>query len=132
MGLLKFISVTGAVPHSACYLNYKDLKYADEWLGFGPGKHRTPIGMGKVFNDDESYRENHSITIQVNDERMYVAARKVVKSYTSDPYVLTVHDCVSFTADIARQCGLLVPAVNFSPYGLILILAVWNKYERLT
>jgi len=51
------------------------------------------------------------------------------QSYDGSTYQLFVHDCVSFTGDIARKIGLAVPMVNMSPFGLIEILAVWNKYK---
>jgi hypothetical protein len=40
-------------------------------------------------------------------------------------------DCVSFSADVARNVGLAVPLVNLTPYGLIQILRV-NSYTKLT
>jgi len=51
------------------------------------------------------------------------------QSYDGSTYQFFVHDCVSFTGDIARKIGLAVPMVNMSPFGLIEILAVWNKYK---
>jgi hypothetical protein len=43
--------------------------------------------------------------------------------------VLTVCDCVSFTADVARAVHLRVPVLNFTPYGFLKVLAFWNKPE---
>ncbi len=67
MGKLKIISVTGAVPHSACFFDYADVSLTDNWRGFGPAAHRTPAGQGKVFTDDETSRINHSIIFEVPD-----------------------------------------------------------------
>jgi hypothetical protein len=132
MGRLTVMSVTGAVPHSACQLEYDGPRYSDGWLGFGPSKHRSPAtSIGKVFHDDESYRMNHGITIEVNDTILYKAGQKAEKMYTTGPYAVGIRDCVSFSADLVRACHLNVPAINFTPYGLILILAVWNPYKRL-
>jgi hypothetical protein len=131
MGRLSIISVTGAVPHSACYFDYDGSFAPKAWLGFGPSKHRSPATThGKVFTDDESYRENHGIIFRVNDTVMHAAAEKAVEKYSTGPYVVTVRDCVSFSADVARWCNLNVPVINMTPYGLILILAVWNDYEK--
>jgi len=132
LGQLSIISVTGAVPHSACKLEYDDIDYQDDWLGFGPSTHRSPASkVGKVFHDDETYRLNHGIRIAVNDTLLAKAAAKVSQKYSSGSYVVCVRDCVSFSADLARACELNVPLVNMTPYGLILILAVWNRYEKL-
>ncbi|SIO35626.1 hypothetical protein SAMN05444166_4051 [Singulisphaera sp. GP187] len=132
MGQLSIISVTGAVPHSACKLEFNDIKYKDDWLGFGPSTHRSPATrVGKVFHDDESYRMNHGIRIHVTDTVLAKAGEKVARQYSTGSYVVCVRDCVSFSADLIRACRLNVPLVNMTPYGLILILAVWNKYEEL-
>lgn len=132
MGLLSVISVTGAVPHSACKLVFDDLKYKDDWLGFGPSAHRSPATkVGTVFHDDETYRINHGITIKVTDTVLSKAGEKTARRYATGPYIVGVRDCVSFSADLIRACELNVPLVNMTPYGLILILAVWNKYEEL-
>ena len=133
MGKLSIISVGGAFYHfhSACHFEYDDLTYANGWLGFGPSIHNKPATVqGEVFTDDESARVNHGITLTVLDARLCQAARETKAQYSSGPYVVTVRDCVSFSADVARRCGLGVPAVNFTPYGLIQILALWNPYER--
>ena len=132
MGRLTVISVTGAVPHSACHLEYDGPRYQAGWLGFGPSKHRSPATKtGHVFHDDESYRMNHGIAIEVLDTVLYQAGQAAAKMYCTGPYIVGVRDCVSFSADLIRACYLNVPAVNMTPYGLILILAVWNDYERL-
>ena len=132
MGQVSIISVTGAVPHSACKLEYDSIDYQDGWLGFGPSRHRTPITKtGTVFTDDESYRMNHGIRIKVNDTVLARAAARVTRKYSTGSYVLCVRDCVSFSADLARGCEMNVPDINMTPYGLILILAVWNRYEEI-
>jgi hypothetical protein len=131
MGQLWIISVKGAVPHSACYFDYAAENDKDGWLGFGPEAHRRPASAGKVYTDDETYRLNHGIIIEVEDTVLAQAAEKARKQYSSGPYVLGVRDCVSFSADVARYCNLNVPLINMTPYGLIQILAVWNKYEKI-
>lgn len=135
MGQLWVISVTGAIPHSACFFDYTDIKYADGWLGFAPAKHRSPgwpkATPGKVFTDSEEYRLNHGIIFEVPDSWMARAHKSVAEQYQTKDYKLGVCDCVSLSADVARECGLGVPLVNFTPYGLIVILAVWNQYVRM-
>lgn len=128
MGKLKIISVTGAVPHSACLFDYADVLRKDNWRGFGPAAHRTPVGKGKVFSDDESHRINHAIVFEIPDTILTQACNRVSAQYQDKNYVLGIRDCVSFSADVARQCGLGVPLINMTPYGLIQILRVWNNY----
>lgn len=134
MGRLSIISVGDGFYHfhSACHFEYDDLTYANGWLGFGPSIHNMPVTtLGKVFTEDESARVDYGITLAVPDARLSQAARETKAQYSSEPYVVTVRDCVSFSADVARRCGLGVPVVfNFTPYGLIQSLAVWNPYER--
>jgi hypothetical protein len=126
MGRLKIISVTGAVPHSACHFDFADIKYKDCWRGFGPAEHHSPAGKGKVFTDDETHRINHWITFKVDDTTLIQACSKVSAAYQNASYLVGGVDCVSFSADVARQCGLGVPLVNLTPYGLIKILQLWN------
>jgi hypothetical protein len=131
MGQLWIISVTGAVPHSACHFAYTGPNYQDSWLGFTPSVHRKPYSShGKVDTDSEAHRINHAIIFEVVDTVMAEATKRVTQKYSSGPYILGVRDCVSLSADVARQCGLGVPAINMTPYGLIEILAFWNNYEN--
>lgn len=131
MGKLKIISVTGAVPHTACHFDFGAFMYLDCWRGFGPATHRSPMGRGKVYHDDESYRVNHGIVFEINDSVLSRACSSVTASYQNSFYTIGVSDCVSFSAEVARQCGLGVPAVNITPYGLIKILQLWNDYVEV-
>ncbi len=128
MGKLKIISVTGAVPHTACFFDYADVLREDNWRGFGPAAHHRPAGQGKVFTDDETYRINHAITFEVPDTILTQACNRVSNQYRDKYYALGICDCVSFSADVARECGLGVPLINMTPYGLIQILRFWNDY----
>ncbi len=128
MGKLQIISVTGAMPHSACFFDFADIKYQDGWRGFAPAAHHSPIGAGKVYTDDESARINHQITFEIPDSTLLRACNLVTTQYTNRRYIVTVCDCVSFSADVARQCGLGVPRVNITPWGLIKILQYHNSY----
>ena len=132
MGKLKIISVTGAMPHSACFFDYADITYQDGWRGFAPAAHHSPIGAGKVYTDDESGRINHSITFEVPDPILLQACNSVTASYHSRTYIVTVCDCVSFSANVARECGLSLPLVNMTPFGLIKILQAYNQYVEVT
>jgi hypothetical protein len=134
MGQLWIISVKGAVPHSACYFDYANGKDQDGWLGFGPAKHRSPgwprATPGKVFTDDETHRINHGVIFTVPDARLLGASKEVAAEYGAKSYRVGVVDCVSFSAEVARRCGLGVPLVNMTPFGLIEVLAFWNPYVR--
>ncbi len=127
MAELMFISETGMF-HSACRCTWGIVV---EWYGFKPQKHRSPAGQGMVDRSNRSSYINHSITFDVNDAILRVAVRKVAGEYATKTYVLGVCDCVSFTADVARRAGLKVPLLNFTPYGFIQVLALWNKYKEL-
>lgn len=134
MGQLWIISVTGAIPHSACYFDYAKATYADGWMGFAPAAHHSPgwpkATPGKVYTDSEDHRINHGVIFDVPDAVLLHAAGTVFEQYKAKGYKLGVCDCVSFSADVARQCGLGVPLVNMTPYGLIQILAFWNTYSE--
>ena len=134
MGKLWIISVRGPVPHSAAYFDYESAQQADTWLGFGPAAHHSPgwpkSTPSKVFTDDETHRLNHGIIFKVPDNVMLAAAKEVTRMYTEKEYKVGVVDCVSFTADIAREVGLRTPLLNFTPYGLIEVLSYWNEYEK--
>lgn len=125
MAELMFITETGMF-HSACRCTWAN---SVEWYGFKPWKHRTPAGKGMVDRSDRSTFVKHSITFEVSDTVLRAAVDKVSLAYATKTYVVTVYDCVSFTADIARQAQLKVPLVNITPYGFILALALWNKYK---
>ena len=128
MAELMFISETGMF-HSACRCTWGTVV---EWYGFKPLKHRSPAGKGMVDRSDRSAFINHSITFEVNDALLHAAVGKVARDYATKTYVVTVCDCVSFTADVARQAQLKVPLLNFTPYGFIEVLAIWNPYVSKT
>ena len=130
MGQLQIITVTGAIPHTACYIDYEGMDYADRWLGFGPSEHHRsgwPSSvMGKIFDDDESYRMNHGIVFDRPDTQIARAVAKVCTKYATARYQVGHVDCVSCMADLARYCGLEVPFLNMTPFGFIRILGFWN------
>ena len=124
MAELMFISETGMF-HSACRCTYGGRV---EWYGFKPRVHRSPKGPGFVDRSDRSGFINHSITFEINEAALRAAVGRIAAKYAGETYVVTVCDCVSFTADVAREVSLRVPAVNITPYGFIQVLALWNKY----
>lgn len=132
MGKLQIISVTGSMPHSACFFDYADITYRDGWRGFAPAAHRTPIGAGRVYDTDESGRINHQITFEVPDTTLLNACNSVTAKFANARYILGVRDCVSFSADVASACGLGVPLINMTPYGLIRILQAHNQYVSVS
>ena len=125
MGELTIISETGWVPHSAC--RYR-IGQTVSWVGFKPRTHRSPAGPGKVDPEDCTDSINHQISFSVPDGLLKQAADEVIAKYGAAAYKLGFRDCVSLSADFARNVGLAVPLVNMTPYGLILILAAANSY----
>lgn len=128
MAQLTIISETGMF-HSACRCTWGDVV---EWYGFKPQTNMAPAGKGMVDRKDRTASINHTISFTVEGALLRAAVEHVAQKYADKTYVVTVVDCVSFTADVARRCGLRVPRVNFTPYGLILTLALWNSYESMT
>lgn len=128
MAQLTIISETGMF-HSACRCTWGDVV---EWYGFKPQAHMTPAGKGMVDRKDRTPSINHTISFEVDGALLRSAIESVAQKYADKTYVVTVVDCVSFSADVARQCNLRLPRVNLTPYGLILALAMWNSYESKT
>jgi hypothetical protein len=126
MAQLTIITETGMF-HSACRCTWGQ---PSGWWGFKPRTHRAPMGPGLVDTSDRTASIKHLISFQVDDGRLRTAIDKVAADYATATYILTVRDCVSFSADVARAAGLSVPAVNITPYGFIAILAVWNQYTE--
>ena len=124
MAQLTIITETGMF-HSACRCSWGG---AVSWYGFKPIAHRSPVGMGFVDVSDRSAQMNYNIAFTIDDTALSLAVEKVKRGYTEKEYILAVRDCVSFSADVAREVGLRVPPLNFTPYGFIKILAVWNDY----
>jgi hypothetical protein len=124
MAELFIISETGMF-HSACRCTWGS---TIEWYGFKPRKHLAPAGEGYVDRSDRSMFVNHSVAFQVDDPLLREAIRAVVPQYANKKYVVTVCDCVSFSADVARHARLRVPRVNITPYGFIATLAFWNAH----
>jgi len=126
MAKVTIVSTTG-FPHSAVFIDYKDIKYQDTWISFEPG---NVLVNGQIV--EWSFGIENSITFDLVDTRAYGAAVEIRKQYTENSfYFLGVRDCVSFAADFCRYCGLLAPTANFTPYGLVLFLSYYNNYETL-
>jgi hypothetical protein len=75
---------------------------------------------------------NHSIAFDVNEAILRAAIKKVTAQYANKEYILGIRDCVSFGADVARQCHLSVPSMNLSPYGFLECLGFWNTPTSVT
>ena len=123
MAKVLIVTTTG-VPHSAVFIDYKDIKYQDRWISFEPGSHFT---NGQVV--EWSFEIEHAITFDMPDTRAYQAAKEVCEQYNDSFYFIGVRDCVSFSSDFCRNCGLMVPTANFTPYGFLLALSYYNSYE---
>jgi hypothetical protein len=125
MAELMFISETGMF-HSACRCTWGSRV---EWYGFKPRWHLAPAAPGFVDRSDRLVFINHSITFDVNDALLGAAVTTVASDYGHKTYVVTVCDCVSFTADVARRVGLIAPSVNILPYAFIQELARRNAHK---
>ncbi len=126
MAELAIISETGMF-HSLCRCTYgSDVK----WYGYAPVIKSRPVGAGTVHTEARPKLINHLIAFDIQDAILQNAITDVSAKYANTIYVVTVHDCVSFSADVARAVGLAVPLVNMTPFGLIEILRV-NRYTRL-
>jgi hypothetical protein len=74
---------------------------------------------------------NHSIMFDFTEVILRRAITETARDYRRKVYCLGVCDCVSFSADVARRCGLLVTVANWTPYGLIQGLTWHNDYRAL-
>ncbi len=126
MGKLKITSETGMF-HSACEVT---IRSSVNWYGFQPKAARTPVSDGKVDTSDRSALINHYVSFDITDTVLENAVRDTVAEYTGKDYILGVIDCVSFSADMARKCGLVMPKINMTPYGFIQILKFYNDYTE--
>jgi hypothetical protein len=129
MGFLTVASEVGMF-HSACLFEFGNTG-RQEWRGFHPAQHRKPVGQGEIDRSNREPYINHYIRFSVTDDVLLVSMIRVEQAYASAEYILGVRDCVSFSADVVRQCRLTAPQVNMTPYGLITILRVYNKYLEL-
>lgn len=125
MGTLKIISETGMF-HSACEVTTGQ---GVNWYGFLPAVKSSPHAKGKIDRADRSHLINHFVTFSITDTVLDAAVARVIGDYADVNYTVLVKDCVSFSADLGRYCGLTMPPVNMTPYGLIQILKVYNDYE---
>jgi hypothetical protein len=127
MAELTIITETGMF-HSACRCTYGNTV---EWYGFAPVRKGSPLGPGAVHRDARDKLIKHSISFDFSESFLRNAINTAVQKYATKTYIVSVVDCVSFSADVARNVGLAVPLVNITPYGLIQILRV-NSYTKLT
>lgn len=123
---LMIISETGMF-HSACRCTFQS---GVQWYGFQPAKARTPVSRGRVDRSDRTSYINHLVEFEISASRLRRAVSNVAAEYRHKNYILGVCDCVSFSADVARQSGLRVPRVNMTPWGFIKWLSVQNEHVR--
>jgi hypothetical protein len=128
MGHLSVTSETGMF-HSACLFEF-DRPPRLEWRGFQPAVARTPVSGGRIDRSNREANINHYIRFTVKDSILDLALAGIERTYSTLGYRLGVTDCVSFTSEIARLCGLIVPQVNMTPYGLVQTLRA-NSYTHL-
>jgi hypothetical protein len=86
-----------------------------------------PYWCGHVDHSDRTPYVNHYVTFQVEDSLLDDAEKMILDKYDTGFYALGIKDCVSLSADAAWECGLSVAITNFTPYGLLVYLAVNNS-----
>lgn len=124
MGFLTVISETGMF-HSASLFEI-GAPARLEWRGFHPQAHHSPMGSGEIDRSNREPYINHYARFAVDDGTLLAALQRADQGWGSAFYTIGVQDCVSLSADIARWCGLSVPRLNMTPYGLIWALTTYN------
>lgn len=122
MGELRMITETGMF-HSACKATVGG---TSNWYGFKPRAHGRPMGPGFVDTSDRTAEEKYWATFSIDDVVLSRAIARVVPAYAHAYYTVTVQDCVSFTAAIARAAGMTLPDANITPYGFLEFLCLYN------
>ena len=113
MATILFISETG-MPHCAFRVNGID------WYGFKPDISKSPVAHGHVDRTDRSALIKSSVTLTVSDHLVAVYVPLIVQQYGQQYYVVGIHDCVSFAADVAERLELVIPRrPNFLPGNFI-------------
>lgn len=126
MGYLTVITETGMF-HSACLFEIGGGGRQD-WRGFHPARHRVPAGRGEIDTTNRQAYINHYSRFQVDDGRLQRALMAADTGWDHAFYALGIQDCVSFSSDVARACGLNVPPPPImTPYGLLVSLRLLNK-----
>ena len=124
-----FLSVTSEMGmfHSACLF---ETSGRQQWRGYHPSTHRSPVALAEIDRSNRDALVNHYIRFSIDDKVLDAALTGAERMYEGTEYILGVRDCVSFSADVVRMCGLAVPRVNMTPFGLVQILRV-NDYTEL-
>ena len=122
MGELTIITETGMF-HSAARAT---IKGRTTWYGFKPKTHSSPVGAGFVDNSDRTKDIKYWASWDIDDVVLQAAVDKESKAYATSVYIVTVQDCVSFTANVCRDCKMYVPDMNVTPYGFLQLLKFWN------
>jgi hypothetical protein len=129
MGHLTVITETGMF-HSACMLEIGTWGRR-EWRGFHPRKHRVPAGHGEIDTSNREAYINHYVRFEVPDEKLQAALALVDFDWRGSFYVIGVQDCVSYSSDLARACGLWVPPPPIMmPYELLAAMRNLNTYTH--
>lgn len=76
-----------------------------EWYGFKPKTNMGPAGEGYVDRSDRTSQINYTVSLNVDDGILRAAINQAVNKYRGKTYVVSMVDCVSFTADLARNAG---------------------------
>jgi len=130
MGYLTVITETGMF-HSACLFEIGEWG-RKEWRGFHPRRHRAPAGEGEIDRSDREAYINHYVRFEVPDHRLTHALAHADQGWRRSFYAIGVQDCVSFSADVARECGLDVPPPPImTPYGLLAALRDRNRHTHV-
>lgn len=121
MATIMIISESG-FPHCAFRIN------ALEWYGFKPSIPKMPVSSGHVDHSDRSAYVASSVTLRVSDNLVQTEVPRIEMLYASQAYVVGVHDCVSFVADVAEALGLVIPPrPNFLPGNFVASMRALNS-----
>ena len=124
-----YLIVTSEIgfPHSACLAEFSSTE--QKWIGFRP-KVRQPVGDGLVDLAGRQDFIDGYVRLKVDAQELRKAYNKVKTDFTGKKYVIFKRDCVSLSAQLARECGLdVAPKGNFEPAMLVAQLVEKNKQK---
>lgn len=129
MGYLTVISETGC-PHSACMFEFHGKKL---WGGFKPRIPKTPTFWGYVDTSDRTKYIKNFACFSVSDSIIQTVVIDLEGKYRNLWYTIAFGiDCMDFSVDAAKWCGLQVPnGINLFPDPFVKKLTRLNTHILL-